>query len=278
MNKVLIPIDFSDASLNAARYASQLFCSQPTEFILLYANEPVPSKKELTKDKEGKSYSDVELSLVQKELADDDNYPGHVYTKAIVNKDAVTCIVDCADDWQVSSIIMGKTGRTSMVDQWLGGITTDVIKYANKPVIAVPAKFSPSATRHIALATDFEPMDNFEPLDFLLKTLKLTQARFTVLTVQSKRKSATIGQTMTGLQFEKYVDDFPHKYEVATSSSTTDGIINFTIDNGVDLLAMINRDSSFFQSLFSRGSIQKVSQHLRIPLLTLPSPNYPDLF
>ena len=63
MNTVIVPVDFSETSLNAARYAAQLLAGQKTNIILYHSfNKPVQAenvingleniKEELTKDHE----------------------------------------------------------------------------------------------------------------------------------------------------------------------------------------------------------------------------------
>ncbi len=142
IKKILIPIDFSDYSLNALEYAKLLAEKFNAEIILLNIVEPVVFTADLTM---GQVIPSIENELYQKseekvkELVDGLKDKFNVRGVVKVGKSHVE-IIEFAKNEGVDLIIIGSHGHTA-VEQFLFGSTAEkVIRKATCPVLIIKSK------------------------------------------------------------------------------------------------------------------------------------------
>src|SRR5215210_1478503 len=117
MNTVIVPVDFSETSVNAARYAVKLLTGQPgTEIILYHAydkvNEETESIENLEKLKE-------ELML---------NRSGNI-TILTERGDFLTELEKLIRHRQADLVVMGITGRSSLAQVFVGSNALKMVEY-----------------------------------------------------------------------------------------------------------------------------------------------------
>ncbi len=142
LKKILIPIDFSDYSLNALEYAKLFAEKFNAEIILLNVVEPVVFTADLTM---GQVIPSIESELYQKseekvkEIVDSLRDKFNVRGVVKIGRPHVE-IIEFAKDEKVDLIIIGSHGHTG-VEQFLFGSTAEkVIRKASCPVLIIKSK------------------------------------------------------------------------------------------------------------------------------------------
>jgi nucleotide-binding universal stress UspA family protein len=135
-SKILLAVDGSEHSMNAADYAISFAIKYNSELILLYVI-PVdlglfgyspPSIEEMKKV--GQVFLD-KIKLVALEI--DKNI--QVKTKLIASPSVVGGIVDFADKENIDLIVVGTKGRSGLKKLLLGSVASGIVNYAHCPVI-----------------------------------------------------------------------------------------------------------------------------------------------
>ena len=141
-SKILVAIDGSDASMNAADYA--IFISKQHSAELLYALHVIhPADVDLfgptgeraayytiDMDKEAQEYLDK-----VKDKASEKNI--QVKTEIIASTNIAGGIVDYAEDKDVDLIVIGTRGKSGFKKILLGSVASKVVTYAHCPVMVV---------------------------------------------------------------------------------------------------------------------------------------------
>lgn len=138
VRNILVPIDFSDASLDALRHAKELALTYGAQITLLHAVEEVvyPSAYGVEPaNLPGPQVIDrVEDNLA--ELARTEIGYEHVVVQASVGY-APSVILDYAESNEVDLVVIATHGRTGLERMLLGSVAERVVRRAPAPVFAV---------------------------------------------------------------------------------------------------------------------------------------------
>ncbi|NND94181.1 MAG: universal stress protein [Flavobacteriales bacterium] len=271
MHTILIPLDFSEASVNAAKYAIALLRNQPTEFICLNVldfRQPIGSLGSM-RDKMEKGIR-ADLDRAYDKITEGGHYPGHSFNKVIIHDTAADGITNYAEKVDAKAIFMGTTGASGIKEILMGSVAAGVIRKAKCPVMTIPKEVKYENIDVIALATDFKPIKNMESYQFLINILNLCKAHLVVINVDDKEQPVNMETAMSGLTLDKRFGEIPHRYEFLKGDDTVDSLIDFVKEEKIGMITMIHHSYKLLEKLFKRSSVEKVAMQTTIPLLSLP--------
>ncbi|NTV91827.1 MAG: universal stress protein [Chlorobiaceae bacterium] len=135
---ILCPVDFSDASSKAVRYAQEFAAGMGAAISLLNVVEPrpmaidisleyVPLEEDLAKAAEG------DLEILRQELMK----AGVVVNCSVEIGNPSDVILEQADHLDVNLIIMGSHGKKGLSRLIMGSVAETVVRKANCPVLIV---------------------------------------------------------------------------------------------------------------------------------------------
>lgn len=166
LSRVLVPVDFSERSVAAVRYAQSLACHFKAELILLYVVPPVSYQSsgfefggivmtEAFLDRAAEARKELDAFLA-------DELAGHGVRKVVLEGDPARRIVEYAHDEHVSVIVMPTHGYGPFRRFLLGSVTAKVLHDADCLVLTgvhleQGPSLEPVAPRTIACAVDLGP-------------------------------------------------------------------------------------------------------------------------
>jgi len=276
MRKVLIPTDFSNNSLNAIRYALELFKYERSDFFIIHAfaddvyeNESYSDREAFAESKEKvKLKTENELKNIKEKIKGWSPNPKHNYTTLSLFGTLIDEANELVDSENIDVLVMGTKGETNDRNITFGSNTLQVMKYVKCPVLAVPVGCQPYPPNHVLFPTDFL-------LPFKKRELKLvtTIARsfvadinflhvmnFDNLSFRQEDNKAFLEGCMVENQF------LFHKIK---GSSLTSAIDAFIDEHQIDLLVMVNSRHSFLEDYLYQSTIDKIGLHIKIPFLVL---------
>ena len=129
MHCVIVPVDFSDTALNAARYAAQMLAGKPDVLLLLYNNFREESDEEMCR---------TYLESLRMEA----RQRGAVTVECLVERggDLITNLASLSRSRTAMLIVMGITGRTSMGQKLIGSNTLRMVNHSLVPVLIASLK------------------------------------------------------------------------------------------------------------------------------------------
>ena len=150
LSKILITIDGSHASFDAADYAIMLAKQHNSQLILLHVLHPVEYYSSLqffevqqpqdssvlieqAKKEVNKWFDDIKKKIRENTL----EKPIIIETTIIVSTTTVDSILDYAEDKDVDLIVIGTRGRSGIKKLLLGSTASGVVTYSSCPVIVV---------------------------------------------------------------------------------------------------------------------------------------------
>ena len=145
IERILCPVDFSDVSAEAYRYAQSIACHYSAKLVLLHVVElwQHPSCYYQTELEYYEQFRETLVNNAQDQLRQFADISAGIQPECVVEEsmaaDAILCL---ARTRAVSLIVMGTHGRRGFDHLMLGSVTERVLRHAPCPVLAVPAKRS----------------------------------------------------------------------------------------------------------------------------------------
>ncbi len=137
LNKILVPVDFSEGSALALRYAATFACEYGAQIHLLNViEEEVMHPGNLSDPLETSSKWEAQN---RKEM--DEFVPKEFHNLDIIKNVkgglVYETIIDYANTNEVGLIIIGAHGRTGFIESWLGGTSYEVARKSPCAVLTV---------------------------------------------------------------------------------------------------------------------------------------------
>jgi nucleotide-binding universal stress UspA family protein len=133
IKRILIPVDFSEDSLNALAYARVLATQFGAELFLLHVIEPIHFITESDVYTQQRHLGSAQLECIAADLRGQGQRFGTVVRGGIPSK----VIVETAKRSRASLIVMGTHGRTGLAHAVIGSIAEKVVRTASCPVLTV---------------------------------------------------------------------------------------------------------------------------------------------
>lgn len=267
MNKLLVPVDFSEVSFNALKYAYELAFENHSEIVLLncfeiparHVNVMIDLKDILEKDAE-RGLIDFEERVKSEFISDILIHKESFY--GTLNQGIEAMVLK----YQVDLVIMGTKGASSSLRKLIGTNSSSALKNVNCPFLIVPDGYNFSGWNHTVYATDFKQHPTFDIFKKFKKLINGMQFNLDVLHV--------IDNTAEEQNFEKleskFIADSENKnvtFHYSSSDNATHGIQEYVIKNSVDLLVLIKHNYSYLNKLFHDSASKQLVMDSSIPVL-----------
>ncbi|WP_140938209.1 universal stress protein [Sphingobacterium lumbrici] len=277
MKNILFSTDFSDGANNAFLYALQLANQLDTKLYVLYSYiSPVLSATHAGQPELlGQVYEQIELTKFDyykkqipqlHELAQKHNLDHSKMMFLFEEGTVVAAVKKSVQQENIALVVMGTHGTSGFKNEFIGSNTVNVIRNIKAPVLAIPAKAAYSAIQKVAFTTLFREKDQAalkEILD-LAKVVDATVYCTNVITENSDPADALF----YGESWRKLFPDCKLEFTFLKNEDTVENTINrFIKESNIDLLAIVKRNRSFFDRLFSSSLSNNLTFHAEIPIL-----------
>jgi nucleotide-binding universal stress UspA family protein len=265
MLRVLLPTDFSKASLNAIVYAFKLFEGKQVWYDVLHVivHDEDDEKKLKAQTLEARLCFDAMKQKVG--TCHKMKVPEHVYFHAIPDTSVQNCIGLYAEERQLDLIITGSTGAGNHPDHLFGSTTLSLIAEVQKPILSIPKLSAFRHLRTIVYATDLNDID-FEAME-LMAFAKLFKASVRFVHVFPEVISATrfnpahISHDLT----RKF--NYPDiTFDAIMNNDVEQGLLQFIGAHQPDIVAMFTRKRNTYEQLVDKSITRKVALGSAVPI------------
>ncbi|MEQ8573244.1 MAG: universal stress protein, partial [Fulvivirga sp.] len=160
MNKILCPVDFSSASLNAIEYALEIAKKFKSRLTLLHVFTEDDFNKALGQEAKGKTFKELlalansKLKLLVNSIVEETE--GQIKCDFHIEMgDLIDKIKEVAYDENYDLVVMGTTGVSRVHGVFFGSNTEDTIDEIRKPILCVPNNANFKHFKKIVYASDF---------------------------------------------------------------------------------------------------------------------------
>ncbi len=265
--KILCPVDFSKASVNACKSILSYVNTQGGGEVLILHCTNLRGRELmfLKMDQYYQERAEMDMEILMKEL---DGYISDVdVASKIVSVDPKSFIAHFADQNDYDFIVVGTQGLTALKDMTIGSVTEYLINKSKVPVIAIPEKSDLSSIEVVVLGVHEHTPISDDNLEKVLELCRQNNAKLRVVHFGNGE------QSQEWPKFERLKEDKDLQFKFEEVKST--GVISADLHNychrkEADLLVLIHRRQRWWQRIFTKSISKERLFKLDIPLLVLP--------
>lgn len=268
--RILMPVDFSDASRIAARYGLMMLENIPADVVLLHMVEPyplrMPGRGEALGQDERVAYDDLEK--FKESISAYSTRDLSLTTKVAIGEQLHKVVSKVAAEEQTDLIVMGTEGASWLRKYLIGTHAGSVVRFSPCPVLTVPAKVRMQKAQHIVYATDM--LDIERELNDLIAFARLFNAWIHVLHVFSTEKDLEKFNSSEWLARVK--NNYGYKQITFCGSvddEVVDGIEKCLKREHADMLAVFSHRKNYVERLLEDSVSLEEALRAELPLLTL---------
>jgi nucleotide-binding universal stress UspA family protein len=276
MNNFIVPIDFSETSKNAARYAAHISTLVSDAHIILYnvfdsleyGSDSSPLGTDAEEDASRKAIVELALESVKSDIA--------AITSARISivaeeGDRFLDKLEAYVRWNnIQLIIMGSTGNTRLVQVFMGSNALNIVKRAIAPVIIVPEHTHSQSAKNVMLLTDFKDIEHTIPIDSVKAVLDLFKPRLHIVNVDHEHYVQVTEEYKTErAKLEAKLEAYKPDFWFIRLFDFVEAINQFVADNHIDLILTFPRRHSFLSNVFKTTSTTKLAYHSHVPIVAI---------
>ncbi|MEM7107637.1 MAG: universal stress protein [Bacteroidota bacterium] len=270
MNKVLCPVDFSDASLNALEFASAIAKKYQCKITLIHVFTEKDFNRIVGEEAYGKSFKEL-LALASTRLS--------ALADTLCNGDTIQCdyrielgeltnqIQSLVEDEHYDYIVMGTTGVSKTNGIYFGSQTEEVIDKIKTPVMCIPEQAAFTGFHNLVYASDYAEEDKLAIQD-VISFATFFDSRINVL---------HINQDDREVQYKQFVEELKSFIQYSKISFTNKefkgavglGIEEYMQKERADLLVVFKQHRNFVSSIFHKSLTKTLAYSTDKPLLVL---------
>ncbi|MCF0039475.1 universal stress protein [Dyadobacter fanqingshengii] len=278
MNKILIPIDFSENAERALAAAKIIAEKETTQLLILHAYQPYIADVNITPGNVLPGIDGGDFLSMTNELEGEFQKKLEKYIEEVIAEgyqaEAIwaigsvqSAVEEAIETHNPSLIVIGRTGTGGFMDKLIGSSATSIGLHSTCPVLVIPPQSMPNKFQKVVYATQFE----YDETDILREVFVLMNhlgANLTLLKIQS--------DSQPNIQADhQFIDEIKSKFTIAAdaivfreSRHVLDGIEDYCDEVGADLLIMSARERSFIEEFLINPSVtRKLIIDTHVPLL-----------
>jgi nucleotide-binding universal stress UspA family protein len=282
MNTILLPTDFSDASITAGKYALGFAKQVNAKKIILYHTYVVPINFNViptepilidddVADFEIMKESAINELKIFKEKLNTDAFP-EIEIVNLINYGFFTeDIKKVQSEVNANIIILGINGGGAFTENIIGSDTVVVARQSTVPVIIVPNKSEYSGINKVALISDFVDVDTSVPTKQIKGLLDETKAQLHILHVAKNASNRIDKMSVEYQQFNTLFNGYNPLFHFEEALVFADGVNDFVESESIDLVIIIPKKHNLIESLFIKSHTKELAFHSHKPLLVVHS-------
>lgn len=258
MVTVIVPLDFSETSFNAANYAAAMYKGRTDVALVLYHY-----------------YDDGD------ELPTAENYLASLKSQLSDHCPNIETILESGDNFIDSlaafahvkgayMIIMGLTGKTPLAQRFSG---TNTLRMAEKgvcPVLIIPPDATYTAINNVLIASEMKYVEESPVLLAVKRVLQDFKPSLHILNVDSSHYiSLTAGFKEERDKMESLLGEFNPEFYFMRLFDFHESVNMFVEDKHIDMIIIGPRHHSFFERLFKMPHTQALLYQSKVPVLAV---------
>jgi len=283
VERILVPVDFSEYSKNACQYAIGLARELDAEVMLLHAyyfpvinaidygeglgyivalNDTITDIAEKAREGLLKIYDELLAEIKIK------NYLNVKLNFALANGNPINEIMNMYHKYRPDLIVMGTQGKTQLAREQLGSVAASTINNTKVPVLTVPeiSKYKGIGKVNILYATNFDESD-YKAIKKLMTLVYLFDVKIHFVHIgTSDEISRSKIDNLKGL-FNNLYPGYDFECLIIENKEILQTLQKFIMESSIDLIAMTTHKRNFISQLFYPSMTKKMLFQTDTPML-----------
>lgn len=258
MINIIIPLDFSHTSLNAAHYTANMYEGRTDVTLILYHyyshGEDIETAREY-------------LTSLQEELS---RKASVVETELESGEKFIDSLAAFAHAKRAYMIVMGLTGRTPMAQRFSGSNTLLMSEKEVCPVLIIPEEAVYNGISNALITSELKFVEETPCLLTVKRVLSYFKPSLHILNVDPKHYlELTEAVQEEKNKMEALMAEFDPEFYFMDLFDFHESVEAFATQNNVDLIIIAPKYHDFFGKLFKTLHTKKLIYHSKVPVLAV---------
>lgn len=258
MINVIVPIDFSETSLNAAHYATKMFANKAEVNIILY-----------------------HFYVSEQEITTAKNYLNSLRTELVANCSNIEIIVESGNDFIESlslyahvkrayMIVMGSAGKAEHQHRYTELKTIKIAEKNVCPVLIIPSIATYQGISNVLIASEMKYIDETPVILSIKRILNDFESKLHILNVNDSHYIALTSEYQEARdRMEELLGEFKPEFYFMRLFDFVESMKMFVDDKNIDMIIMGRRYHNFFEKLFKTQHTKEMIYQSKVPLLVV---------
>ncbi len=264
MKRILVPIDFSAVSRDAAEYAAQLALKLGASIELLHV---VTLASSSTKLMNWKKLEDEMIRTAQenaKEFLENFRHPVNLNYTQRSGYPTQDVIEEFVKEQGIDLIVIGTHGASGLKKTLVGSNAASVINASSVPVLAIPAGYAFKGIQNIVYATSMTNLDH--EVKALAAFARNFDSLITIVHISERHSGKRDFSNLKSILGRMAAYD-KLQFEVIENARIEDGVSQMVEDQKPDVLAMFTHELDTYEKIFGKGVTRNIAFEVKVPLL-----------
>ena len=270
MDKILVPIDYTEIACNAIKYARDAYPN--ASFTIIHIND-----RSLETNYGSISGSNAELKELTKfvcKCINKKELPANIKIVARYGT-IVPTMREYISQNEFDFIVMGTRDKYNLLDNWFGTITLGIVKSTSVPTYLIPKYAKYNQYKKVIVATDKHLNDRS-----FIRIIKNWNSEFNAfIKFLHVQESATddfddVERKIVSELFEEHDVSFGFEIERVEGKNISDSLLASAYNFGADLMVALPDNQSYVDSLLFQSLSKELILKSDIPLLFIHKNNF----
>ena len=258
MINIIIPLDFSQTSFNAAHYAANMYKGRTDVNLILYHYYNHGEDTDMAKHY---------LTSLQEELS---RFESQVETHLESGEKFIDSLAAYAHAKRAYMVVMGLTGRTPMSQRFSGSNTLLMSEKEVCPVLIIPENVSFNGFQNALITSELKYVEETPCLLTVKRVLEYFKPALHILNVDPKHYlELTEKYKEEKDKMEALLKEFDPAFYFMDLYDFHESVETFAADYNIDLIIIAPKYHDFFGKLFKTLHTKKLIYHTKVPVLAV---------
>jgi nucleotide-binding universal stress UspA family protein len=257
MHRVIIPVDFSETSLNAARFTAKMLAGKEDTLAILYHNYESPDDYDICinyQESLKKEFQRLGVKAIEHENE--------------MGGDLIENITRLAHTTRATLVVMGITGKSAVRQVMFGSNTLKLVDKNLYPVMIVPPDAVYNGINNVAFASDMKNVELSTPSVLINAVLEMFDPMLHIVNVSKDHYVAITDEVQREKEkLEKMFAKYRKEFYFISMNDFFEALDNFVKDFKIDVLITVPKHQSNSSSLFKTTHTKRLAYHSHIPIL-----------
>ena len=257
MHRVIIPVDFSETSLNAARYTARMLSGKDNALAIIYNNFESPDDEDICINYQESLKREFFKAGVK-----------HVECEREMGGDLIDNISRLAHTIRATLIVMGITGKSAIRAAMFGSNTLKLIDRNLYPVMIIPPDAVYKGFNKVAFASDLKDVEDVTPSALISSVLEMFNPKLHIVHVSKEAYSTLPPEMEEGkIKLAALFNKFETEFNFIVRNDFFAALDSFIKENNIDAIITIPKHQSNARSIFKSTHTKRLAYHSDIPIL-----------
>ncbi len=274
MNRILVPIDFSDEARYAGKVAASIAKKTNSEIVLLHLLD-IPSAGTVDPASSSASHVGAQNIYYMKGIHREFEkfmalpfFEGLTVIESVHFHKAFEGVIEESKKRDVDLIVMGSQGATGLKEMLVGSNTEKVVRSSHIPVLVIKQDIDNFEVNDIVFASNFSD-ESKKSFQNVVNYAAIFDAKLHLLFINTVHDFVSTG--ILNEKLSSFVSDFEltdYTLNVYSDKTIEAGILNFSKEINADIIAINTHGRSGLSTLFSDSISKDLANHALRPVIT----------